>query len=639
MRPWGRRPDRVTLLATAAVVGLFAFLAVTQFHWIGEVTHAERERLRSRLQADAARFSEELDRELTRAFLAFVQHTTDGDPRPRLAEQMRRWQAAAPYPGLVRGVFLIEPTAGDGAGLRSERLDPATGRFSALALPADIASLAKRLAAGEPLPKVQGLAPALVIPLAPPFHPEGDAPVLTDPGFVLVQLDPAYVTRTVLPDLAERFFGVSRDPDVLVAVAGRGGGDADLVYRSDPALPPARYLPGDVAVPLLGLHRLERLHRLIPGPAGEPFEQRHGDPAPPDGSGLGPLHGGKHVLKHRRLRDRFHFTVPIRIQLGGPQSPGAWRLVLTHRAGSLDAAVARLRAHNLGMSASILVLLAASLGVLAVSARRSRALAQRQIDLVAGITHELNTPLAAIRSAAQNLADGVVADPAQVKRYGALLDREGARLAGLVAQTLALAGIQSGGRSARPEPVDPAEVAEEALADFGWLLAERGLTVERDLPPGLPPVLADRAALRRAVANLLDNAVKYAAEGGWISLRGRTSGRAGRDQRVEIVVEDRGPGIAPADRPHLFEPFYRGRGVAPGTVPGSGLGLALVRQIAESHGGSVEVTPGPDGLGSAFILRLPAAPAAALRAAGVRTARSAETATEAEPDPAAGSPA
>lgn len=612
MRPWGRRPDRVTLLATAAVVGLLALLAVSQFHWIGEVTHAERERLRSRLEADAERFAEELDRELTRAFLAFVQHTSSGDPRPRLVEQMRRWQAAAPYPGLVRGVFLIELPARDGAGLRSERLDPATGRFTATALPADIAKLAERLVAGEPLPVVDGPAPALVIPLAPPFHPAGGAPFETPrPGFVLVRLDPAYLTRTVLPDLAERFFGVSRGPDVLVAVAGRAG----LVYRSDPALAPARYLPGDVAVPLLGLHRLERLHRLIPGPMAsnmaikQKVEQPIAGPAPSDAEHE-PRHGRKYVLRHERIRDRFHFSIPIRIQLGGPEAPGAWRLVLTHRAGSLDAAVARIRLHNLGMSASVLLLLAASLGVLAVSARRSRALAQRQIDLVAGITHELNTPLAAIRSAAQNLADGVVADPAQVRRYGALLDREGARLAGLVAQTLALAGIQSGGRTARPEPVAPAELAEEALADFGWLLAERGLEVERDLPPDLPPVLGDRAALRRALANLLDNAVKYAAEGGWIALRGRMG-----EGTVALTVEDRGPGIAPEDRPHLFEPFYRGRGVAPGAVPGSGLGLALVRQIVESHGGTVEVAPGPEGRGSAFTLRLPAAPASALRAA------------------------
>jgi signal transduction histidine kinase len=615
MRPWGRRPDRVTLLATAAVVGLLVLLAVSQFYWIGEVTNAERERLRSRLTADAERFAEELDRELTRGFMAFVQHTSGGDPRPLLAEQMRRWQAAAPYPGLVRGVFLIAPPAADGAGLRSELLDPATGRFAATTPPADIAKLAERLVAGEPLPEVDGPSPALVIPLAPPFHPAGAPFEMPDPGFVLVRLDPAYLTRTVLPDLAERFFAVSREPDVLVAVAGRTG----LVYRSDPALAPARYLPGDVAVPLLSLHRLERLHRLIPGPMKSPmahqekFEQPIAGPAPSGPgheAGHGPRHGLRHDPKHERIRDRFHFSVPIRIQLGSPEAPGAWRLVLTHRAGSLDAAVARIRLHNLGMSASVLLLLTASLGVLAVSARRSRALAQRQIDLVAGITHELNTPLAAIRSAAQNLADGVVADPAQVRRYGALLDREGARLAGLVAQTLALAGIQSGGRTARPEPVAPAELAEEALADFGWLLAERGLDVERDLPPDLPPVLGDRAALRRALANLLDNAVKYAAEGGWIAVRGRAG-----DGTVALTVEDRGPGIAPEDRPHLFEPFYRGRGVAPGAVPGSGLGLALVRQIAESHGGTVEVAPGPEGRGCAFTLRLPAAPASALRAA------------------------
>jgi two-component system, OmpR family, sensor histidine kinase SenX3 len=610
MSLWSRRPDRVTLLATGALLVLLVALGMLQFHWIGEVSRAARERLRSRLEADAQRFSEELDRELSRAFMAFVQHSTEGDPHTRLAEQMRRWQAAAPYPGLVRGLFLARP---DGSGRWTvERLE-ATGRFVPSGWPVEVAALGRRLstpaqvsvsdiaASGRPesaapdaaetaLPLIDGSAPALVLPLAPPFHPmvpDGPGPTevrLPEPGFVLIQLDREVLARTLLPELAERFFDVSREPHVLLAVAGPGG---QLIYRSEPKLAPARYLPGDLAVPLLGMRGLGRLHGLTPGPL-----PRH-DAAP------------------RERHNHFRIIVPLRVLLHGRPAPvtaGAWQLVVTHRAGSLEAAVANVRRHNLAVSSGILVLLAASLAVLTVSARRARDLARRQIELVAGITHEINTPLAAIRSAAQNLADGVVAEPAQVRRYGTLLDREGARLAGLVTQALELAGIRSGSRVHNPEPVALAEVVDEVLADLSWPLAERGLTgeqVEVALPPDLPPVLADRPALRRALANLIDNAVKYGGEGGWLGIRGRR----GPGKTVEVTVADRGPGIAAADRPHLFEPFYRGRAVAPGEVPGSGLGLALVRQIAEAHRGSVLFEPGPDGRGSAFTLRLPAAPA------------------------------
>jgi signal transduction histidine kinase len=86
--------------------------------------------------------------------------------------------------------------------------------------------------------------------------------------------------------------------------------------------------------------------------------------------------------------------------------------------------------------------------------------------------------------------------------------------------------------------------------------------------------------------------------------------------QIEITVADRGPGVRAEDRPHLFEPFFRGRDAAEGTIPGSGLGLSLVRHIAEAHGGRVTVASGP-GEGSVFTLQLPAAPAAAEGVAAV----------------------
>ena len=131
-------------------------------------------------------------------------------------------------------------------------------------------------------------------------------------------------------------------------------------------------------------------------------------------------------------------------------------------------------------------LLGATAVLLATGAQRARRLARQQMEFVAGVTHELNTPLAAIRSAGQNLADGIVTDPAQVRRYGGLIEKEGGRLTALVAQVLDFAGIESGSRAYASEPLAVAPLVDEVLRDHRLALEQAGMAVERDLAPDLP---------------------------------------------------------------------------------------------------------------------------------------------------------
>ena len=167
--------------------------------------------------------------------------------------------------------------------------------------------------------------------------------------------------------------------------------------------------------------------------------------------------------------------------------------------------------------------------------------------------------------------------------------------------------IESGARVWRPEPAPVSEAVQEALADCRWLLAEGGTQVETEVPADLPEALIDRGALGLIVRNLVDNAARHGNAGKWVGVRARLEPDG---RHVLLTVEDRGPGIAPEDRPHLFEPFYRGRGVVASATPGSGLGLDLVRRAAAAHGGTVSVSPGSGGRGAVFSVRLPAARAA-----------------------------
>jgi signal transduction histidine kinase len=126
-----------------------------------------------------------------------------------------------------------------------------------------------------------------------------------------------------------------------------------------------------------------------------------------------------------------------------------------------------------------------------------------------------------------------------------------------------------------------------------------GVSIERSIPDALPSVRGDAMALRSAVQNLIGNAVKYSGDALWVRIGATTDGRV-----LRISVEDRGLGIHSDDRKHIFEPFYRGREAVARQIQGSGLGLHLVRRIAEAHGGSVTVTSEP-GAGSTFTLELP----------------------------------
>jgi signal transduction histidine kinase len=262
---------------------------------------------------------------------------------------------------------------------------------------------------------------------------------------------------------------------------------------------------------------------------------------------------------------------------------------------------------NLATGLGVLALLAATALVLFVSAQRARRLARQQLEFVTGVTHELNTPLAAIRSAGQNLSAGIVTEPAQVRRYGELIDKEGGRLTALVAQVLDFAGIESGTRAFAREPVSLAAVVDAVLRDHRLVLEQAGIALERQIPADLPELRGDAQALGKAIANLLANAAKFAAAGGWIGL----SASARPDGRGLVLrVEDRGPGVAREERERVFEPFYRGQAAERNHAPGSGLGLSLVRHVVHAHGGRVRVEP-REGGGAAFVVELPTAAAEA----------------------------
>jgi signal transduction histidine kinase len=294
--------------------------------------------------------------------------------------------------------------------------------------------------------------------------------------------------------------------------------------------------------------------------------------------------------------------VPLAEIAGGRGGTGAWMLVVKSQAGSYEELIEYWREHAIGLNFWMLVLLAVTSVILILATVRARRLAQQQMEFVAGVSHELRTPLTVIQSTSYNLSQGTIQDPSRVQQYGDVIQREARRLINQIERMLSFAGIQSGRRVYDPQLTNATEIAERSLAEYAVAFAEDGWQIEQHFAADLPLVLTDGPALESALKNLFENALKYAAQGKWLSVSA-CAAQGAKGKEVQITVADRGPGISPKDLPHIFQPFYRGQSVS-ATTSGAGLGLCLVERNLRALGGRVTVQSTP-GDGTSFTLHLP----------------------------------
>ena len=218
------------------------------------------------------------------------------------------------------------------------------------------------------------------------------------------------------------------------------------------------------------------------------------------------------------------------------------------------------------------------------------------LNLTRLVAHELRTPLTAIVGHAEILESCSPADEVLWRRSRDFIAAEAQRLARLVDDLLALSRLEA---APLMRAVNVRAVAEGALSRLFDRAEAAGLKLTLDAPPSLPRVRADADRLEQALTNLLDNAVKYTPGGGTVTVRLISEGGY-----VRVEVGDTGPGISPDDLPHLFEPLYRAESAR--HLPGTGLGLTIVRAILDQHGAPVSVHSAPD-QGTAFTFRLPVA--------------------------------
>jgi len=286
----------------------------------------------------------------------------------------------------------------------------------------------------------------------------------------------------------------------------------------------------------------------------------------------------------------------------GPWLPG-WQLSYVPLDGDARAAdAARRRTFYIAVALAGVVLIVLAGVAVAAGVRRHLGLARLKTDLVAAASHELRTPLASIAVLVDGLLSDARPDPVKTREYLQLIAAETTRLSRVVDNFLAFARTDRGGVRLALAPVDPGDVLRAALDSVSPRVPDDG-TLRLEIGPGLPRLLADADALRGALVNLIDNALKYTTADKRIVARVVAEGA----DHVRFEIADNGIGIPRREQRRIFRRFHRVDTRLAGPTTGVGLGLSIVEAVALAHGGTVSVESAP-GAGSTFALRLPCLP-------------------------------
>ena len=579
--------SRIQILLVFGLLALLGLLAFLQYSWLTQIAVAEKDRLEKRLKTDTERFAEDFNKELQTTYFAF--QINDENWRETFAERFENWKQNIAYPQLIKQVtvvtkdnqtfvfnketrqFAVAETSISFDELK-ENNEPIDEKKLTLQIP---------ILAGKPATvNIRGNSQSTNLP--DKIEVVQTSHFLDSNGYLLLKLDENTIKNELLQSLGQKYFP---DGDYNFSVTNEN--DKSVIFQTNTVE------TADVKVPIFTLtpdNLSVILNKSLMPPNKNITDQK--------------IIFKEKIEMRSSTASNDNGRTEIKVITGDKprifagqitQTKGLWSLNVQHKEGSIGNFVNKTRNRNLAVSFGILSLLAISVGLIFVSANRARRFAKRQIEFVSSVSHEFRTPLAVIYSASENLTDGVVDSPENITKYGNLIKGEGKKLSAMVEQILEFAGANSGKQKYNLETIEVSQVVENALFECKRLIDEKQFTVEKNLAENLF-VRADANALSHAIQNLIANSIKYDNGEKYLKISAEKV-----NNQVKITVEDKGIGISKHDLKHIFEPFYRGKQVVDAQIHGNGLGLKLVKQIVNAHGGKVSVESEP-GTGSKFAI-------------------------------------
>lgn len=220
-------------------------------------------------------------------------------------------------------------------------------------------------------------------------------------------------------------------------------------------------------------------------------------------------------------------------------------------------------------------------------------------DLIAWLTHDLQTPLTSIRVQIEAIVDGVITEPQDINRYLQSTQKQVKSLSILIDDLFQIAQIDAGGIVIQPVTSSLRDLISDTLESFSAIADEKGISLTGEITEDIDPVLLDPNKINRVLNNLVRNAIQYTQKGGSIEIK------AWRERNeIHIRIKDTGEGIADEDLPLVFDRFYRGEKSRNKQLGGTGLGLAIAKGIVQAHRGTITVNS-KKGKGTTFSIKLP----------------------------------